>query len=291
MTSRRQSIDFYGDTAHKNKDIQNYFVGDAFFQRLVADKKKHLALEYPYTLQSLANDLSSGRITQEAYSKQFQTYFNNRDKLDKSLTPDNLKDSAETHAFNAQVSADTILAAKKHGIKVHFVDHADGGFDPKLKMDPINRIYAQRNIIPRNEAEKDSLDSRERLAQDPIVAKRILDAFKGQDGAVRYGWGHAVHARGIPHVLSKSNIDVRLRPVLVSENVDWYVRRNYENEYSRGIGLGLHHGRTDTAIEAGTGKDIPMPQRMIDGAETTRNLEGRWIHNPSITQPRKGPSP
>lgn len=291
MTTRRQTIDFYGDTAHRDNVVQSYFTSDAFFQRLVADNKKHLALEYPYTLQNLANSLASGGITKVEYLRQFQTYFTDRDKLDKSLTPDDLKFSAETHALNAQISADTILGATRHGIKVHFVDHANGASDPNLKMDPINRAYAQRNITPRSDEEREALANRERLAQDPIVARRILDAFKGENGAVRYGWGHAEHARGIPHVLRNSGADVRLRPVLVSGEVDWYVQRNYENSYSRSVGLGLHHGLTDTAIEATTGQNIPMPQKMIDGAETTRNLEGRWTYNPSITQPQKRPSP
>ncbi|MBY0428366.1 MAG: hypothetical protein K2Q32_04015 [Alphaproteobacteria bacterium] len=289
MASKKQHIDFYGDTAHRDDTIINYFTSDAFFQRLITDKKKHLALEFPYTLQPLVDELSSGRITKEEYAKKFATYFSDRDKQNKSLTKDDLDFTAKTHALNADKSADTILGAKKHGIKVYFVDHADGILDPKLKMDPINQAYGQRNITPRSDDEKEQLESRERLAQDPVVAKRILDAFKGEDGAVKYGWGHAEHARGIPHILKANGVDVKLRPVL--NDVDYYVKRNYENKYSRSMGLALNHGRTDTAIDANTGKDIPMPQKMLDGAESTRGLEGRWIYNPTVTQPRKGLTP
>jgi hypothetical protein len=101
---------FFGDTNHTVGGIRDYFFGVENTQQIIDADVKHVMIEYPESMQGLAESLSNGALTKDQFI----------DEITAQIKP--LWWSEEQTRHYHSLMADMIVTLNDHGVKMHFVD-------------------------------------------------------------------------------------------------------------------------------------------------------------------------
>ncbi len=190
-----------GDGDHSNRDVQGYITSPEVVDALKKAGVKHLFIEMPQEYQYHADDLVNGVTTKDEFIGAMRGLGNLWD-------PD---EQARDSRFGN--IADSILAAHKGGMKVHFADPGVG-FENALppyvqekEADLARKTLEDSGLTPSGDYARD----RARIQRDPDLA-RLNDANRREYIEHMSGEERAMLDKAVEEFASKPvNVDVMAR--------------------------------------------------------------------------------
>lgn len=208
---------YFGDTDHRDLSILRYMSQERTMRAFEIQGIKHLFIERPKLLQFIADRLENGALSREQFVKEMMMRM---DLL-------HVKNADEAKRFHEQ-TADLILNAHKHGIKIHFADEegsdahtlfmpqssflrqvndrAIADFEKEIKKHPeildlpadqrddfmrnFGRTWKMSNLSPDECKKYDDALTKERFGRDENTADFILKQAGSEKSVIFYGGEH-----------------------------------------------------------------------------------------------------